>query len=513
MINLLLAEDEPPILRDIKLELELYSDRFHIAAAVYNGREALDYLKDSSCQIDVLITDIEMPVIGGLDLIQKVNELYPSILCIILTGYSSFDYAKKAISLGVFDYLLKPIEEDALKALLDRVYHKICREHLESNLYNNNPSLNSVLPESDCFSYITCILCVGTFSPYSDYLTAPAAPGWQHLNMEELLVRHLPGIDSYWIIDGKSDNEKNIIITLRKGCVFDKKAAFQNLFHELQSIIPYVNLIVSNPVNTMNEIGTSIQNLRKELNCSFVLGHSQLFFTPSSIELPDSLYQQLTICCDSLALLFRQLDYSAFRKSFRNFIHMMEQNGCPENAVFHFLYDLTTSCCAGCGSSLPRYLKNCISLINDTFVLSDSFDSLADNMLTIYEDLFHLNIKSQEFVNSQNQTMLLIDSYIKLNYNQPINTQTLSQRFNLTPAYLSKLFREYKDISPAEYIVNLRMEKAKQFFLAQPASRIQDIAAEVGYEDALYFSKVFKKNTGFSPKEFVKRMLQVPEKL
>lgn len=502
MINLLLVEDEPPILRDIKMELEQYSSRFHVAATAFNGKEALDYLENSQERIDVLITDIEMPVIGGLELIQKVKELYPSILCIILTGYSSFDYAKKAIALGVYDYLLKPIDETALNALLDSIYHKIYKEHLESSLYR--PTENTSLTGSDSLTYITCILCIGTFSLYSDYPTSVSASDWQRLNIEDLIAHYLPDIDSYWIIDGKTENEKNIIFTVSRDKPFQTASCFQSFFHAMQSAVPYINAITAFPINSMNEIGKSIQNLRKEfINC-FVLGHSQLFFSPAVSEIPNSLYQSLNTSRDNLALLFRQLNFPAFKKSFKTFISVMDKNCCPENTVFQYLYDLTNSCIADYGSSLPRYLKNCISLINDIFVLSDSFQSLSDNMLSLYDELFHLTMDSGEESNNQNQTMLLIDSYIKLNYTRQINTQTLSQRFNFSPAYLSKLFREYKDISPAEYIVNLRMEKARQLFLSVPSARIQDVAAQVGYEDALYFSKVFKKNTGLSPKEFMK---------
>lgn len=502
MINLLLVEDEPPILRDIKIQLEQYKSQFSIAATAYNGKEALEYLEHPAMRIDVLITDIEMPVIGGLELIQRVRKLYPSILCIILTGYSSFDYAKRAITLGVYDYLLKPVEEAALKTLLDSIYHKIYKEHLESSLYR--PAEKTLLSDTDSLTYITCILCIGTFSLYSDYPVSVPASVWKQLDMEDLIAQHLPDIDSFWIIDGKTENEKNIIFTVSRGRSTRISFCFQSFFQAMQNIVPYINAIMEFPVKNMNEIGSSMHKLRKEfINC-FVLGRSQLFFSPAAFEIPDSLYQSLNTAKENLLLLFRQLDFPAFRKNFQAFISVMDKNNCPENTVFHFLYDLTNSCIVSYGLTLPRYLKNCISLINDIFVLSDSFQALSENMLSLYQDLFYFTTDSGEEANSQKQTMLLIDSYIKLNYTRQINTQTLSQRFCFSPAYLSKLFREYKDISPAEYIINLRMEKARQLFLSSPSARIQDVAAQVGYEDALYFSKVFKKNTGMSPKEFIK---------
>lgn len=80
----------------------------------------------------------------------------------------------------------------------------------------------------------------------------------------------------------------------------------------------------------MNEIGSSMHKLRKEfINC-FVLGRSQLFFSPAAFEIPDSLYQSLNTAKENLLLLFRQLDFPAFRKNFQAFISVMDKNNCPD---------------------------------------------------------------------------------------------------------------------------------------------------------------------------------------
>ena len=96
--------------------------------------------------------------------------------------------------------------------------------------------------------------------------------------------------------------------------------------------------------------------------------------------------------------------------------------------------------------------------------------------------------------------MQLIDDYIRQNYHQQINTQVLADKFFLTPAYLSKVFRAYKQQSPVEYIAYLRVEQARHLLETDDTLNVKDVALMVGYEDPFYFSKVFKKLTGHAPK-------------
>ncbi|MBQ7658741.1 MAG: response regulator [Butyrivibrio sp.] len=114
----LVADDEPMIRRGIISFLKAYDD-FEVVAEAEDGEMALE--KSKSTVIDVFFVDINMPFLNGLDFIKELKKLYPQALVVIITGYDLFEYARKAVGLGVFDYVLKPLMEDPFDELIGRI--------------------------------------------------------------------------------------------------------------------------------------------------------------------------------------------------------------------------------------------------------------------------------------------------------------------------------------------------------------------------------------------------------
>lgn len=121
--KLIIADDEPMINMGIKRILKRESHGFELIGAAENGEEALRLVQEK--QADAIITDINMPGINGLDLVAKLKKISPQTICIILTGYDEFDYARRSLQMGVFDYLLKPISSKQLYPLLDKLHKEL----------------------------------------------------------------------------------------------------------------------------------------------------------------------------------------------------------------------------------------------------------------------------------------------------------------------------------------------------------------------------------------------------
>lgn len=124
MLNVLIVEDEAPIREWIGYTIKNISEEFNVIGSVNNGKEAYELALNS--KPDVIITDIKMPVMDGIELSKKIKELFPEIYIIILTNFAEFSYAKEAISCGVYEYLIKSdIRPKELSEILTKINNKI----------------------------------------------------------------------------------------------------------------------------------------------------------------------------------------------------------------------------------------------------------------------------------------------------------------------------------------------------------------------------------------------------
>lgn len=119
----ILIVDDEPIVRQGLLSFDWVKYGFEAVAACENGRKALEWLQSN--RADLVLTDIKMPGIDGVELSRRIQELYPDILVVLLTGYNEFAYAQQAIRTGVFDYLIKPAEDSDFETMLLKSYKAI----------------------------------------------------------------------------------------------------------------------------------------------------------------------------------------------------------------------------------------------------------------------------------------------------------------------------------------------------------------------------------------------------
>lgn len=500
----MIVEDEAPIQRSIKSAVESSHEQFRVIATAFNGQEALELL--NHLKPDIIITDIRMRIMDGLALTEKVRALYPHIEIVFLSGYQEFDYARKAMLLGVKHYLLKPISKSQMKELLDAIYSDILRKKQESHqqyasaLVHGRSISNSLYPEPELYGRHLLILCCAgpiPFIPIDDDI--PGKAYWEQSDLQTVLSEVADGVGDVAIVDGKSVSEKVAMISFYRNRTTGRSPQeWLNAVASHQAGAIPLSIACSEPYTDPQMTNSALHRLRSRLYKNMVFGVPVRIWTsdPVNYGVSDPKYDPLTD--RKLAVAAEQSNIemikSEIQKLFNEWKLKLPRQIYIEKTLRHILVQLHHSVASSSNYPIEMLEYDVSKMI----LHSTDYKELFFQTGTFIDFLFSTRLPGK----STDKLAVKIEEYLQEHFAKPINHQQLSEKFGIVPSYLSKIFAKHKGISPAKYIVQLRMAKAKELLLEHPDWLAKDIAEIVGYPDPNYFSRIFKRETGLYPSEF-----------
>ncbi|MFI3209144.1 MAG: helix-turn-helix domain-containing protein, partial [Eubacteriales bacterium] len=433
--------------------------------------------------------DINLPILTGLDIIEFTKSNFPDIVCIVLSGYNDFKYVQKALQLSVLDYLLKPIDTTELSQVLKNAWERKCVKKFSPTVIsrNQNTSANT---------YYLAVICIDSYigddsqiidddiqtaSYYSSY--------FQHILDLELVE------NNFWLIDGSFSREKFLMISL--DTPDEAKFIFEKIYPKLNITNHSTTMIVDPKPIGIENVNSNSLKLRNEIKKIITLECSQLIFYPC-IGYPHDIptyHNEI----QRLSKLFTSGDFTYFLNSLHAFINTWKEAALPQYYVMQLVDSILINCKSAIKTDAMKLPSSYLS--DDIFAYAFTYESLYHNIKSVLELLYEENNNSD--IESREVLLMKLDNYIQLHFREPINTQTLCAIFNFTPAYISKLFKDYKGVSPTSYVTQLRMDEAKKLLL-ESNMNVRDLSLHLGYDDPFYFSKLFKKLYGVSPKQYQK---------
>ncbi|MFC3803833.1 response regulator [Cohnella sp. GCM10012308] len=537
MNNILLIDDEPVIVDTL---FAMLSTVEYLELTIWKANSAIEGMEImKNNRIDILITDVRMPGISGLELIKHVKKQWSRCKVIFLSGYSDYEYLQTAMRENAFDYILKPVEDEVIIEAIQRVIGEIetdLRMHDIMTQTELQLQKAQYLLHKDFFENLLSGR-LQTLSSIFGYMQSLQIP----LEQEQDVVLMIGRVDR-WPQDYRLKDKlqlqyavNNIVEEfLRKTCrivsfIEDRYIVWliqtdsaQDLTHlqwyinELlekiqQSIRQYLHLPVSFVLSKPNIGWLQIHHTYKEMSewmqRGIGLDEGIILIEQASSMLSqfgeqELLPQDIKRNLYQLTNLLESGDKPTFQRTMTTFFHDIQR------AVF-IDYTLQLEIFAHLSAMFLSYM-------NARKITHSIENELDLKPLSNYE--MHANWSAFEEYCSRLASMLFsyaegekkdqkqeiidkVDAYIVKHLHQNTSLDHLAKTFHLSPYYLSRLYHAEKGISISERTKLLKLARAKELLSAEGV-KIHEVASQLGFYNISYFTKFFKKNTGISPQEY-----------
>lgn len=523
MFKVCIIDDELLVRELIKKSVDFNSLGFEIIGEAKDGRQALAMIDE--LHPDLLLLDINIPMINGITLAKKVNSQYPEIQIIILTGYSEFDYAKGAIEAGVLDYLLKPLNKTEFtkallkaKELLSRQasmqqtihsyqmhQHQLDKEALLLKLIEGSEDYDSLNPELLIRSGIE-----PDHGPFG--LAAILIDRLDELfstQMEKNLWKYAVANITQEILESSFpcvvwQDIHNHIILLASLDTTEQEILFRSCCHQICSLVHdtlkfTVTLGIPALFTGLRSLSAAYQDALWTLDHRFIMGNARCIFR-DDLKPSAGLLSSERVEPGGLLLDLRS---GSYEKAYNQAETLLSKSLSREQMIFLAV----------------RILSDIITCLEENRISSGHFelDEMLKKLLAI-----ELGIELKQYVLDrlleasellsdssglkQNRTVNEAIRYIDENYGDRSLTLTgIAKKLYLNASYLSYLFKQETGLSLSEYLTKVRLREAKRILDEHAGCPLSLLAASVGYNDEYYFSKCFKKAYGISPKKYAEQ--------
>lgn len=484
MYRVLIVDDEMPALRFISSIIEQYSNGFHVIGTASSGELALEFLQKDT--VDLLVTDISMHGMNGIELSRLARQMQPNIHIIIISGYGEFDYAQGAIQAGVDNYLLKPVSISKMSSVLGEIQKKMERENMSRS--------NSVLPALACGQPFNHEIAQQLFAKKSYRF---AYVRWGNLNMilPKFLSATSPVLaesEYFQILRGRDDAER-VLIAEDTGA--EDFLSQLSVYMTKPGNLPTWTAVYTPTIRTIDALPGFIELSINMIYQKTVIGKHQIMqlsggSNPERIKLPTADLKQLGYFVTSGKTRMVKNYFLVLASSW-------ERTQTAQRQVWHMVRQIIHQV----GAVRPQVFNRLEEVLQEYNGLIQTTPSYTDMMNSVYSLLFDEESTRDRRMSTQELYDCAV-AYIEENYAQPLSMQSVCDEIGISQTYLSRLFRKYSDTTFNAFLTQCRMEAAKKLLQEKPDLLLYDVAACVGYEDSSYFTKVFRQYTGKTPSQW-----------
>jgi two-component system response regulator YesN len=514
MYTYIIVDDEMLVRKGTIKKLQTLNDQASCIGEAANGKEALQILEEKNP--DIIITDMNMPVMDGTQFLSLVTEKFPTKLIIVISGYKDFEYAKHALASNAIDYILKPFsKEDLQKAVLNAIYKLEHQQDIISKLVSSESEKNAARYDYDLQTLKNMILGYNeeatTFTSeelkllasthHIRLITLYSKTVLENGEIEDYLVNN--GLDDLTILVSHPSNENMhfILFFIPESKVTDTEELMDHYISSLSGLTPTQSepfiYGISMLQPSIQFIHTAYLQTITALN-SQVLGKPQHYLlynkaqeSPNPIQwsgVEEFLFRVESGKIDEVELLIDAL-----------FNYFLSLNQCTLYDVKHFCYQLSDDARQIVNTYFDQGSKNVStsiqSILNTIFTFSEVKAYYLNFFVNIAKMLKNNNIYAID------NTIEKVKRYIERNYAKDLNVEFVASLFYLNRSYLSHQFKQQTGVNFVDYVNTIRINHAKKLMTTSDKKMYQ-IAKSAGFDNIKYFYRVFKKHEKITPKKY-----------
>lgn len=533
----MLVDDEINVTEGLKISVEWEKHGFSIICVANNGEEG--FAKAIEHKPDLIITDITMPKMDGFEMAEKIRERQPELNIIFLTCHEDFNFARKAVNLSADQYLIKDtMTRDEIYSALDKIRRgieekrlkRIKANELSMELNQNRCHLSEILINDllkkefvdissferrlNVYNYNLMkqkyILSLLTIDRYINLLNNNTFNNDAELIrfiilniVEEILKKNDIGE-----VFPKSENEYVIIYNYNPNLKYSINERIDSVSKEIQSCISEVikttcTIYVGIQVESLLEIKRAYDDILMLKNNRFYMQNELiLLHTKRESSFPNIDYYYVNDLVKEFEhhlgeldiVLLTNIEYVFFEKVKNESIRAADVKMVIERLVNSLNNYLEKNGCIYQQIIQDDYIKR-LNIIDNIFELSETFHNYLVNVVGVIK-------KNAAY--SSTPEMRKILKYISEHLQEDISLETIATYINMNSSYFSRYFKSKTGGNFVDFLTSIRIEKAKEL-LAETELSIDEISIRVGHVNKAYFTKVFKKVTGFNPGEFRKK--------
>ena len=498
-----------------------------------NGESAIEAIKEDP--VDLIISDIEMPDLDGISMSSQAIAINPMVKIILISAYDKFEYAKRAIRLGVCDYIEKPLDYGYLTEKIEHAFSTIDREHRNMELLKQSRPILTEKFLLDLLHYSGSD-AHDHLGRYAEYLNLNL--DYNNFSVVKLEIENSSSIEAELGITQYQMELMNVMDLLQENfsvfdtvyfvkefsgiiCILAQNTNNPNHFfqviHKIVSTfidtykngVLQLNFGIGTIVNSVWDLHISFENASHALKYRFFFPHQNIFDAKEAMGKEFSLLSFSDSREEELIQLICQKNTQAIEQWLHNFFQELSQKCYTKNILFIRIYSL-----------LGRILKFLYELNIDTSDLENKIISVYNqfDQFSTYEQFYQwmndlcilVCQKLDTSLNSyHNQLCELVQSYIIENFeDNALCLNDIAKHANVSPAYLSALYKKNCGQSISDTISSCRIDKACQYLTKSNLS-LKEISTRCGYTNQYYFSNSFKKKLGVSPSVYREQNTQL----